>query len=110
MLPHLGQQLIQHSVRHHGDLLHGVPHQLVLDDKLLGDEGDGGLGDLDAEEGVGEAAPVKLNVLVDGHIHKEAAAIGPGQLDWQSVLLAQFLTIGITGMYTLFMLKLPPNK
>ena len=91
MFPHLHQQLLQHRVGHHRDLLHRVLDQAVLHHKLLGDEGDGGLGDLEAEKGVGQAVAVNLGVPVHRQVDEEAAAVGPGQLQRQVVLLTKIL-------------------
>jgi hypothetical protein len=63
---------------------------------LLGDERDAGLGELNAEEGGGQAATVKLGVLVHRQGHEEPAAVRPGQLQRQAVLLTQILTGGFS--------------
>ncbi len=61
---------------------------------LLGDERDAGLGELNAEEGGWQAAAVKLGVLVHRQGHEEPAAVRPGQLQRQAVLLTQVLAEG----------------
>jgi hypothetical protein len=63
---------------------------------LLCDERDAGLGELNAEEGGGQAATVKLGVLVHRQGHEEPAAVRPGQLQGQAVLLTQILTGGFS--------------